>query len=41
MYTAAAAEAWVRSKGATDAEIQIARRCLKPQQAASIGQAAC
>jgi hypothetical protein len=28
-YTAPAAEAWARSKGATDAEIEAARRCLK------------
>jgi hypothetical protein len=27
-YSAAAAEAWARSKGATDAEIETARRCL-------------
>jgi len=30
--TAAAAEAWARSKGATDAEIQTARGCIKSQQ---------
>jgi hypothetical protein len=29
-YTAATAEAWARSKGPTDAEIQIARGCIKP-----------
>ena len=28
-YTAAAAEAWARSKGATQAEIEAARHCLK------------
>jgi hypothetical protein len=28
-YTAAAAESWARAKGATDAEIEAARRCLK------------
>lgn len=27
-YSAGAAEAWARSKGATDAEIENARRCL-------------
>jgi hypothetical protein len=32
-YTAAAAEAWARGKGATDAEIETARRCLKVQTA--------
>ena len=30
-YTAATAEAWARSNGATDAEIQTARGCIKPQ----------
>jgi len=39
-YTAATAEAWARSKGATDAEIQIARACFKPQQTALIGYVA-
>jgi hypothetical protein len=36
-YTAPAAETWARSKGATDAEIEAARRCLKdsPIQTAS------
>ena len=29
-YTATAAEAWARSKGATEAEITAARRCLRP-----------
>ena len=38
-YTASAAETWARSKGATEAEIEAARRCLKdaparPTQAA-------
>ena len=28
-YSASAAEMWARSKGATDAEIEAARRCLK------------
>jgi hypothetical protein len=28
-YTASAAETWARSKGATDAEIEGARHCLK------------
>ena len=27
-YSASAAEAWARSKGATDADIQTARRCI-------------
>ncbi|MCA1473776.1 hypothetical protein [Bradyrhizobium sp. NBAIM08] len=27
-YSAAAAETWARSRGATDAEIEAARRCL-------------
>jgi hypothetical protein len=35
-YTAAVAEAWARSKGATDAEIQIARGCIKPQLTAQL-----
>ena len=39
-YTAAAAEAWARSKGATDAEIQTARGCIKPQQTALVGSLA-
>jgi len=29
MYTASTAEAWARSKGATQAEIEAARHCLK------------
>jgi hypothetical protein len=28
-YTASTAEAWARSKGATEAEIEAARRCIK------------
>jgi len=32
-YTVAAAEAWAHSKGATQAEIEAARRCLKVQTA--------
>ena len=36
-YTTATAEAWARSKGATDAEIQIARGCSKPQLTALLG----
>jgi len=28
IYSAPAAEAWARSKGATDADIQTARRCI-------------
>jgi hypothetical protein len=32
-YSAPAAEAWARSKGATDAEIDTARRCITPQRA--------
>ena len=39
-YTAATAEAWARSKGATDAEIQAARGCIKPQLAALLGHVA-
>jgi hypothetical protein len=40
MYTAAAAEAWARTKGATDAEIQTARSCIKPQLTALVGHVA-
>ena len=29
-YSASAAEAWARSKGATEAEIDAARRCIAP-----------
>ena len=36
-YTTATAEAWARSKGATDAEIQIARGCIKSQLIALLG----
>jgi hypothetical protein len=39
-YSVPAAEAWARSKGATEAEIQAARRCIKPQQTVRLGQAA-
>ena len=39
-YTAATAEAWARSKGATDAEIRIARGCIKPQLTALLGHVA-
>jgi hypothetical protein len=37
-YSASAAETWARSKGATDAEIVAARRCLKdvPIQTATV-----
>ncbi len=37
-YSAAAAETWARSRGATDAEIEAARRCLpaSPVQSASV-----
>jgi hypothetical protein len=37
-YSAPAAEAWARSKGATDAEIEAARLCLKngPVQTAKV-----
>ena len=39
-YTASAAEAWARSKGATQAEIEAARHCLKdaPSQPAQTAQ---
>jgi hypothetical protein len=30
-YSAAAAEQWARSNGATDAEVEAARRCLNPE----------
>lgn len=39
-YSAPAAEAWARSKGATDAEINTARRCILPQKTAQVGHAA-
>ena len=29
-YSASAAEAWARSKGATEGEIEAARRCIAP-----------
>ena len=32
-YTVAAAESWARSGGATEAQIETARRCLKVQTA--------
>jgi hypothetical protein len=37
-YSAPAAEAWARSKGATDAEINTARRCITPQHTAQVGR---
>jgi len=39
-YTAATAEAWARSKGATDAEIQTAGGCIRPQLTALVGHIA-
>ena len=33
LYTAPAAEQYARSKGATDAQIEAARRCIKPEGA--------
>jgi len=39
-YAAATAEAWARSKGTTDAEIRIARGCVKPQLTALLGHVA-
>ena len=30
-YSAPAAEQWARSKGATDAEIEAARHCIRPE----------
>jgi hypothetical protein len=38
-YSASAAEAWARSKGATDLEINKARRCITPQHTAQAGRA--
>ncbi len=35
-YSASMAEAWARSKGATDAEIEAARRCLNGVPARTI-----
>jgi hypothetical protein len=32
-YSASAAEAWARNKGATDTEIETARLCLTPETA--------
>ena len=37
-YSAPTAEAWARSKGATDAEINTARRCITPQHTAQVGR---
>ncbi|WP_027518349.1 hypothetical protein [Bradyrhizobium sp. WSM1417] len=39
-YSAAAAEAWARSKGATEAEIETARRCLTSAPATTQAKAA-
>jgi hypothetical protein len=41
-YSAPSAEAWARSKGATEAEIDAARRCIKdpPTQTAQVAPAA-
>ena len=39
-YSAPVAEAWARNKGATDADIRTARRCITPQRTAQVGQAA-
>jgi len=39
-YSAPAAEAWARSRGATDAEIDTARQCLKGQPSSPIQAAA-
>ena len=39
-YSVPAAEAWARSRSATEAEIQTARRCINPQQTVRLGQAA-
>jgi hypothetical protein len=39
-YSAPVAEAWARNRGATDAEINTARRCITPQQTAQVGRAA-
>jgi hypothetical protein len=35
-YSTSAAETWARSKGATDAEIQTALRCVTPQRTAQV-----
>jgi hypothetical protein len=37
-YSAPAAEAWARSKGATEADINKARRCIAPQHTAQVGR---
>ena len=39
-YSAGAAESWARSRGATDADIETARRCLNsdPVQTASVAK---
>lgn len=39
-YSAGAAESWARSRGATDADIETARRCLNsgPVQTASVAR---
>ena len=41
-YTAPTAEAWARSKGASEADIEAARRCLKgsPTQTAQVAPTA-
>lgn len=41
-YTATAAESWARNNGATEAEIDAARRCLKdaPAQTAMVSRSA-
>jgi hypothetical protein len=36
-YSAPVAEAWARSKGATDTDIRTARRCITPQRTAQVG----
>jgi len=38
-YGAPVAEAWARNKGANEADIQTARRCISPQQTAQVGHA--
>jgi len=38
-YSAAAAETWARGKGATETEIESARRCLKGGTAAAVRSA--
>lgn len=39
-YSASTAEMWARSKGATDAEIQTARRCITPQRTVQVSHLA-